>query len=413
MRPITLIHLLASAGAALAHPATNDLHNTNPDKDTLEVFRYFEVFHDESVTTGSNEHYQEPKDVDLTAMGYVGPRTDVDKNAALNIPNEPTGNYNTLLKREHLYYGASNPWHDEAFHAPFTHYDPALCGRMCTSITKEAWALHPFINGAAAVCNMFVAYELQMRTPTRPKNKQNLEDPALSPTDVEEEYLSDGEASNRGHGTDDTLRVTQILEEHGIPCCLVGISALMFYGAGRVRDDWEICVPTELVSKASELLLSPPYDTKYRLLKPWPHPTPFSLNYTYGRFKAKGIDHYFMLVPSSEDAHIVMTPENLTKSHRGLPYPKLEVFIHRCLERVDKLGLEDVIDGSNVTEEWGEDFLDLEVFRLSEWNKRELWQEAVRNKERRVGFDKPKDVFETQYRIRGDPGPWLEPSDRC
>ena len=42
-------------------------------------------------------------------------------------------------------------------------------------------------------------------------------------------------ASNGGHGTDDALRVTQILEKFGIPCCLVGISALIFYGAGRVR----------------------------------------------------------------------------------------------------------------------------------------------------------------------------------
>ncbi|KUI74407.1 hypothetical protein VM1G_10021 [Cytospora mali] len=168
MRPIiALIHLLVSVGAAPAHPATNDLHNNNPDQDTPEAFRYFEVFHDKSVTAGSIAYNQASEGVNLTAMGYVGPRTDVDKNAALNIPNEPTGNYNTLLKREHLYYGASNPWHDEAFHAPFTHYDPALCGRMCTSITKEAWALHPFINGAAAVCNMFVAYELQMRIPTK------------------------------------------------------------------------------------------------------------------------------------------------------------------------------------------------------------------------------------------------------
>jgi hypothetical protein len=43
-------------------------------------------------------------------------------------------------------------------------------------------------------------------------------------------------ASNQGYGADDTLAVTRISEEHGIPCWLVGISALVFYGAGRVRD---------------------------------------------------------------------------------------------------------------------------------------------------------------------------------
>lgn len=47
---------------------------------------------------------------------------------------------------------------------------------------------------------------------------------------------SNERASNGGYGTDDTLAVTHILEEHDIPCCIVGISALVFYGAGRVRD---------------------------------------------------------------------------------------------------------------------------------------------------------------------------------
>lgn len=55
-----------------------------------------------------------------------------------------------------------------------------------------------------------------------------------------------------------------------------------------------------------------------------------------------------MLVPS-EDAHIIISPDNLTRSLRGLPYPKLEVFTQSCLERAEKLELEDVIDGSNVS----------------------------------------------------------------
>lgn len=51
-----------------------------------------------------------------------------------------------------------------------------------------------------------------------------------------ESIHSNDPASNQGYGTDDTLAVTRILEEHGIPCCLVGIAALVFYGASRVRD---------------------------------------------------------------------------------------------------------------------------------------------------------------------------------
>jgi len=38
-----------------------------------------------------------------------------------------------------------------------------------------------------------------------------------------------------GHGTLEILQVTELLRGAGIICCLVGISALIYYGAGRVR----------------------------------------------------------------------------------------------------------------------------------------------------------------------------------
>lgn len=59
---------------------------------------------------------------------------------------------------------------------------------------------------------------------------------------------SDECASNGGYGTDDTLAVTRVLEEHGIPCCLVGIAALVFYGAGRVRDVGSSRAPPSSIS---------------------------------------------------------------------------------------------------------------------------------------------------------------------
>lgn len=247
---------------------------------------------------------------------------------------------------------------------------------------------------------------------------------------------SDEEASNRGHGTDDTLVVTRILEEHGIPCCLVGISALVFYGAGRVRDDWEICIPTELVDKAANLLQSEPYTAQYRLIHPWPHYDPFSLIHTYHRFKSRGIHHYFFLVPSI-DMHIVCDPLNITRSLRGLPYPKLDVFIQSCLDTYNMLQLCDVIGGTNVSEEWGEKNLDLEGTNDVDWakeknkrgkaiggrwarcpfawdgrkSKREMWQSLVRTKEDRLDWTKPKNVFITQYRVIGAPDPWTQLSN--
>lgn len=41
-------------------------------------------------------------------------------------------------------------------------------------------------------------------------------------------------ASDSGHGMVEILKVTQALEQN-MPCCLVGTSALKYYGANRVR----------------------------------------------------------------------------------------------------------------------------------------------------------------------------------
>lgn len=107
---------------------------------------------------------QSPSDDPTALMRFVGPRKDVDNNAVLDIPNEPTGNYNTLLKREVLPYGASNPWHNPPYYAIFTHYDASLCGRMCSSVTNSAQPTYPFTENAKPICNMLVVYELQMRS---------------------------------------------------------------------------------------------------------------------------------------------------------------------------------------------------------------------------------------------------------
>ncbi|KAI1073207.1 hypothetical protein LB507_010874, partial [Fusarium sp. FIESC RH6] len=243
--------------------------------------------------------------------------------------------------------------------------------------------------------------------------------------------------SNDGRGTDDALAVTQILEASDIPCCLVGISALIFYGAARVRPDWEICVPTELIDKAVNLLQTEPHATKYTEVEPWPHPSR-SLLHTYHRFQGKGTDFYFILVPS-RDAHLACEPANITRSLRGLPYPKLNVFIQSCLDTRNQLALCDVVDGTDLPEEWGEENLDLEGINDVEWaedinkrgcefengkfakwapfawdgprSRRDMWQSMVRTKKDRLDWTKPSDVFITQYRIIGDSDPWTILSD--
>ncbi|KAI0116452.1 hypothetical protein GGR51DRAFT_317951 [Nemania sp. FL0031] len=268
---------------------------------------------------------------------------------------------------------------------------------------------------------------------SRAKKTPDFPPPSRLPSELDDEQP----ASNGGHGTDDALRVTQILEESNITCCLVGISALIFYGAGRLRPDWEVCVPTHLVDKAAEILKSEPFSDDYLLVEPWQFPSS-SLLHTYNRFKGRGTDFYFILVPAN-DVHIICEPSNITRSLRGLPYPKLDVFIQSCLDTGDKLQLCDVIDGTDLPEQWGEDNLDLDGFNDVEWakdmnkrgreltsgkfpnwisfardgkiNKRDMWQSLVRSKKDRLDWTKPSYIFITQYRIRGEPDSWTVMSD--
>ena len=172
-------------------------------------------------------------------------------------------------------------------------------------------------------------------------------------------------------------------------------------------------------------------------MEPWPYPTK-SLVHTYHRFQGKGTNFYFILVPA-RDAHIACEPENITRSLRGLPCPKLDVFIQSCLDTYNELQLCDVVDGTDLAEEWGEDNLDLEGFNDVEWardinkrgcefengkfthwapfardgrkSRREMWQSMVRTKKDRLDWTKPSDIYVTQYRITGDPDPWTVLSD--
>lgn len=60
---------------------------------------------------------------------------------------------------------------------------------------------------------------------------ENFNDPAFMNAGPDNEPASCG-----GAGTLEILEVTQLLNKAGITCCLVGISALIYYGAWRVRN---------------------------------------------------------------------------------------------------------------------------------------------------------------------------------
>lgn len=101
--------------------------------------------------------------------------------------------------------------------------------------------------------------------------------------------------------------------------------------------------------------------------------------------------------------------------------------------------LVDVVDGTDIDEQWGETNLQLDGTNDVQWardlnrrgeeldggkyadkligvpdrpmSRRIMWQEAVRTKEKRLDWTKPKSVFVTQYRIVDDPNSWEVLSD--
>lgn len=92
----------------------------------------------------------------LEVPGFVGPQI-VDNHAAFDPPSEPVGGYDTQISHDVFEY---NP------NGSFKGYDASRCAKICQEWTQrnsEAPASDdgPFVDGAFAVCSMFVAYELR------------------------------------------------------------------------------------------------------------------------------------------------------------------------------------------------------------------------------------------------------------
>lgn len=195
-------------------------------------------------------------------------------------------------------------------------------------------------------------------------------------------------------------------------------------------------MPSELLQKAEHLLKSEAHSQSYVSVRSRSTIQPGSLKHTYPRFRARDSRFYFVLVPS-EDIHLTLEPSSIQKSHHGLPYPKLHVLIQSFLEAHDQTSLVDVVDGSDVSEAWGEENLDLagptdvawalrkneairsstDTFRFGGGvptrpvEKRELWRRVVSTKTGRLGWTTPSSLFSTRFRLHGTPDPWLEARD--
>lgn len=117
----------------------------------------------------------------------------------------------------------------------------------------------------------------------------------------------------------------------------------------------------------------------------------------------------------------------------GLPYPKLDVLAQALLDTANDVAITDLVDGMDLDGEWAASHLDLDRTHDVVWAEqlnaklkaseppgrelfgvstdpapiRPLWEEAVNNKEQRLGPEMPKESFVTRFRIVGSGDPRL------
>jgi len=189
-------------------------------------------------------------------------------------------------------------------------------------------------------------------------------------------------------------------------------------------------VPTELLAKGTSLLQSQPM---YELCAPRP-PQIGRLYHMFPLFKYKGLIQWIQLVPS-QDCHFTCTPSNFEKSDKGLPYVRLDVFAQSLLDTNDWIDLVDLVDGMDLSLEWGIENLQLDGTNDVSWaerknetikasvpltdtscllemptgpfSRREYWEQIVGSKMDRIGSELPKEFYATRFRPKGSKDPRL------
>lgn len=198
-----------------------------------------------------------------------------------------------------------------------------------------------------------------------------------------------------------------------------------------------MCVPTELLEKAANLFRA--QSTVFEPFRPSALSRPCGLEHLYPRFKFVGLSVFFILM-TSQAWDMPCKPENIEYSHNGIPYPKLPVYAQSLLDTWNGVDLDDLVDGMNLTPEWGEENLNLEGTVDTEWfrwreivlygekarhdqtpswcsnpmKRRDIWHDtaSAEAKERRQGW-KFLPINETRFRKRGQKDPRLRRREYC
>ncbi len=192
----------------------------------------------------------------------------------------------------------------------------------------------------------------------------------------------------------------------------------------------------EVAGMFSREPLSRIYDPSIQIL-----PTVRSLLHTYPLLKMKDVRFSFFIVPSSEYFVKDLDPTRFERSQLNIPYPKLDYFAQGLMDSQKWAGVQELVDGMDLSEKWGEENLDLDKPIELEYAKRKngrirssldkfpnaapstlsdkpidlraRWQKTVRNKELRTPMLASKGKYITKYRKAGSQDPRLKEGRIC
>ncbi|KAK3371734.1 hypothetical protein B0T24DRAFT_595488 [Lasiosphaeria ovina] len=227
---------------------------------------------------------------------------------------------------------------------------------------------------------------------------------------------------------DRILAMVQALGKEGFPSCVVGAAALNYYGVPMPVEDVEICVPADKLKQATDVLAK---DVRYES-RGYTRPELRSLTRMYQLYALKGHadDLCFRIMPTTDHfVHFNPATDTEYSKHRA-PFPSRIVFAKGLLATQRLVYLVQLIDGLNLSADWGHKNLNLSVpidaGYIANMNKailesltklkkkavklpehpdlKKQWDHAVSRKTVRID-ESLRSRRETQYRIigAGDP----------
>lgn len=175
-------------------------------------------------------------------------------------------------------------------------------------------------------------------------------DPADSDDDL---FVKDGE---RQRNKDDIYFITSILESAGVNCCFVGVKALQHFGARRIGDDVDICVPSTKMDDARRALLR--YPDIFVPTKPRNQYDFTRRRHQFAWFQHIGVYGFYVLIPDIA-LGFSCVPSNIESGSPDIriPYPTAAAWAEALagLCRVNsgwRVELDDMVDGLLPTEQW-------------------------------------------------------------